>query len=207
MSASYYQLLTNLFHASVASKILEDVQSMVAGQLPELLHNRTKAPLQNFTHYLSLRERPLGVRPLLTIAEQYCLSIKEFLRNDQSLEILKDRIVRLAIVQNDLGGIEKDLVTFNRSNAVVASYEIREDCREPPRSMDSIEKNLQPAVDWHNRLLMEVTQTYMDIRESSDSRGTKRFLDVGIALCVTHMRWTLSTQRYFVDSNDGREGN
>lgn len=202
ISASYHQLLNKLFHASVAKKILEDIQSMVAGQLPEKTHNHTKEPLQNFTQYLDLRERPLGVRPLLTIVEQYCFSNEEFLRNDPRIETFKDKIVRLTIVQNDLGGIEKDLTTRNRSNAVVALYELGENCQDPPRDIDSISKNLELATNWHNRLLEAVVEAYMDTKKEGYGDRVNKFIDMGIALCVTHLRWTLSTQRYSIDQKN-----
>jgi hypothetical protein len=60
--------------------------------------------------------------PLLTIVEHSVLEDGEPEYKD--IKLFKDQIVRLAIIQNDLGGVEKDLATSNRSNAVVALGEL-----------------------------------------------------------------------------------
>jgi hypothetical protein len=179
---------------------MRDVKDMIIGQLPERRHNVKKEPLESFSQYLSLRQQPLGVLPLLTIAEHSVLEDGEPEYKD--IKLFKDQIVRLAIIQNDLGGVEKDLPTSNRSNAVVALGEL---CgRQIQKKEDIIASRdiLRQAEAEHNCLLAEVMATWERIRNGPCTEAKRTMSEMMITLTVTHLQWTLATKRYAVGGAD-----
>lgn len=194
------QHLMNLLMPSAIKAVFQDIQDMLLGQLPELIHNRRNTPLESFTAYLKLRFHPLGILPIITIADHHHLPRENNTAHSYpDLELLKERMVTLAVVQNDLGGVEKDLARSNRSNAVTALGEL---AGRPIRTGEEFISNsdiLQRAVEEHNILMGRLIEAWKDARKEPCSQGEKRSADMVLNFSVSHLEWTLATQRYAVE--------
>ena len=197
-SAHYRKWLIELLRPSAATALIRDVQDMIQGQLPELKHNRNNTPLESLDHYLDLRFRPFGLYPLLTILEHHCLPEPPSERQQAELRSLKEQIIRIAIVQNDLGGVDKDWAEGNRSNVVFALAELDGEKIFTPEDLVRRPYIIDRAAEEHDRLIARAIQTWADIKRAEENGDARVAMaaDMVMTVCVTHILWTLNTARY-----------
>lgn len=171
---------------------------MVLGQLPELKHNRSNTPLESLDHYFDIRFRPFGLYPLLSILEHHCLPTAQSEHQRSKLRLLKEQVIRIAIIQNDLGGVDKDWAEGNRSNIVFALAELDGRRVSTPEDLAQRPYIIDRAANEHDRLITGALQTWEDIKlaeEHGDARVAMA-ADMIITVCVTHILWTVNTARY-----------
>lgn len=176
---------------------------MLLGQLPELKHNHNNTPLKSLQHYLDIRFNPLGVYPLLTFIEHHCLPDTNIEYSHPSIQRLKHQITTLAIIQNDLGGLEKDLTKNNRSNVVFALAELEGTRMQAAEDVVQQRHIIERAVEEHDALVDKVIDSWRDVKGNGDRR-MGLLADMMFTLSVTHLQWTLNTARYITPETEGK---
>ncbi|KAH6962605.1 hypothetical protein BKA56DRAFT_679394 [Ilyonectria sp. MPI-CAGE-AT-0026] len=197
----YSQHIINLLGPEVAAVVLRDVQVIIIDQLPEIRYNRSDDKLESFFSYLKLREGVIGMFPLFTVLEHYCHANDASGDALEDLTLLKTQIVHLTVVQNDLGGLEKDFHTPTRNNMVYVLAELKGKSINGKSDLASSLDTLREAETQHNALVSGAIDTWSRIQRSPYTEAQKRFANMVLTLAFTHLEWVLATQRYNVDKS------
>lgn len=174
---------------------------IIIDQLPEIRYNRSNDKLESFSSYLKLREGVIGMFPLFTVLEHYCRANDASGDALEDLTLLKTQIVHLTVVQNDLGGLEKDFHTPTRSNMVYVLAELKGNSINGKSDLASSLDTLREAETQHNALVFGAIDTWSRIQRNPYTEAQKRFANMVLTLAFTHLEWVLATQRYNVDKS------
>ena len=106
----------------------------------------------------------------------------------------------MGVGQNDIGGLEKDIQLSNRSNSIMIFAKLlgrkpivcANDLLESRDLLSLFEKQNQ-------RFINDTIKTWSRIQTRSTVEGERMLSNTLITLCVTHLKWVLSTSRYNID--------
>lgn len=169
---------------------------MLHGQILELRFKLGQIPVPDFATYLDVRFRPFGLFPLLRIGEYVCIYDSNSITNKQLLDKMKEQVVRMAILQNDIAGLEKDLLTQNLSNSIFVLGLLDKKTILSKEDILSNQHLLREAENKHDHLVLQVFETWSEIQQLSE--GDRNISNMLLNLCVTHLQWSLATKRYSV---------
>jgi hypothetical protein len=198
-SAFYKQTLT-LFHPNTAAAVICDMKDMIASQLLELDFKEGILPIKTYGEYLEIRNRTFGLMPLLTIAEHYYLAEGGSLATSPDISLLKTQISLMGVGQNDIGGLEKDIQLSNPSNSIMIFAMLLG--RNPIVSANDLLESqdiLSLFEKQNQRFINDVIKTWSRIQTRSTVKEERRLSNMLITVCVTHLKWVLSTSRYKID--------
>lgn len=198
-SAFYKQMLA-LFHPKTAVAVIYDMKDMIASQLLELDFKEGILLIKTYGEYLEIRNRTFGLMPLLTIAEHYYLAEGDSLAASPDISLLKTQISLMGVGQNDIGGLEKDIQLSNPSNSIMVLATLLG--RKPIVSANSLleSQDILSLFEKENqRFINDVVKTWSRIQIRSTRKEERRLSNTLITLCVTHLKWVLSTSRYNID--------
>ncbi|GAB1213256.1 hypothetical protein ATERTT37_002405 [Aspergillus terreus] len=180
--------------------VIYDMKDMIASQLLELDFKEGILLIKTYGEYLEIRNRTFGLMPLLTIAEHYYLAEVDSLATSPDISLLKTQISLMGVGQNDIGGLEKDIQLSNPSNSIMVLATLLG--RKPIVSANSVleSQDILSLFEKENqRFINDVVKTWSRIQIRSTRKEERRLSNTLITLCVTHLKWVLSTSRYNID--------
>jgi hypothetical protein len=189
-----------LFHPKTAVAVICDMKDMIASQLLELDFKEGILPIKTYGEYLEIRNRTFGLMPLLTIAEYYYLAEGDSLATSPDISLLKTQISLMGVGQNDIGGLEKDIQLSNPSNSIMVFATLLG--RKPIVSANNLLESqdiLSLFEKQNQRFINDVIKTWSRIQTRSTVKEERRLSNTLITVCVTHLKWVLSTSRYNID--------
>jgi hypothetical protein len=172
------------------------MHDFVLGQIPEHQYKLGKLPISSYASYLDIRLPPFGLMPILTVVEHYCTGGVVSLPAFSNIALLKNQVVKLAIPQNDIGGLEKDMSEGNVSNSLLVLAKLAGRTIEHGDNVAASADLLYCLETEHDTLLAEVLRTCSTIQDEAATDGELLMSNMMQTLCVTHLEWTLSTARY-----------
>ncbi|SCO24363.1 unnamed protein product [Fusarium fujikuroi] len=196
MTTVICDLILSLFPHADAAAINHDIGDMIAGQLEELKMKESGVAVADYQTYMEIRWRPFGLMPLLTILERFYLDGKPA---SDDLVLMRHQVVLAGLVQNDVGGIEKDIKQGNVSTTIKVLAKLHgHDMRS---SRDVIEKQqvLRQTEAVHDALIQDIITTYLRIQNQSKSAQEIQLSRRLLLVSNTQLKWTLSSPRYDID--------
>lgn len=173
------------------------MQDLLKAQLAERRHNVQHQPLRDFSHYLDLREKSIGIHPFLTLAEHHYLQDNEAEYED--IHQLNTQITRLTVIQNDLGGLEKDLANGARSNAIAALGELNGQHARSREAAVTMRDMIRRAEFENDKLVAIIMRTWEGIMSGPLTEAKRQMSEAILTVSVTHLQWTLGSRRYTVE--------
>ncbi|KAL1635310.1 hypothetical protein SLS56_001733 [Neofusicoccum ribis] len=177
-----------LGHGS-AIAMLRDVKACLEGQMDELRYR--SSPCTSLQEYSRIRHRSIGAMPFLTLAALQ-LAHDSSAKANRFLVSLKELVVSIVFLQNDLVGLEKDLKEDVSMNAFMV---MRQSRGSPtiPTSEDLAELAAQ-----HNALVSKALFMY---RRNAGQDGSDTYTLAAtsiISFIETHLTWARKSRRYDV---------
>ncbi|KAI0160597.1 isoprenoid synthase domain-containing protein [Xylariaceae sp. FL1272] len=146
--------------------------------------------------YMGVRERTIALDPFFAVIRN------EFLPQATQLDPLWDKlqleVCRAAGLQNDLIGLEKDIQSGERLNAVLVLMATN---NETPESVDetTFAKRIEHISAEHNKCTLKAFDTLQQIHQGIGLTQPKQAIEAArhiFLLCETHLKWCATSKRY-----------
>ncbi|KAF5641534.1 hypothetical protein F52700_3323 [Fusarium sp. NRRL 52700] len=196
MTSIICDLILSLFSPEDAAAINHDIGDMIAGQLEELKMKESGADVTEYEAYMEVRWRPFGLMPLLTILERFYLDGKP---TSDDLILMRHQVVLAGLVQNDAGGIEKDIKQGNVSTTIKVLAKLNGHDIRSSRDVIGKQQVLRQTEAVHDALIQDIIATYLRIQNQSKSDQEIQLSRRLLLVSNTQLKWTLSSPRYDID--------
>ncbi|SCV61262.1 uncharacterized protein FFFS_15831 [Fusarium fujikuroi] len=196
MTTVICDLILSLFPPADAAAINHDIGDMIAGQLEELKMKESGVAVADYQTYMEIRWRPFGLMPLLTILERFYLDGKPA---SDDLVLMRHQVVLAGLVQNDVGGIEKDIKQGNVSTTIKVLAKLHGHDMRSSRDVIGKQQVLRQTEAVHDALIQDIITTYLRIQNQSKSAQEIQLSRRLLLVSNTQLKWTLSSPRYDID--------
>lgn len=199
MTTALYTTAINLLPSEASAATLAAVQQMIAGQLQERMFLESKVLESDVRGYLDIRVLPFGVHPLLSMVEHYFMPGGAPLRLRPDVDLIKRQLVYTSTVQNDCGGLEKDLKDAIPTNIILYLARTRGQLISKASDLAEIQSLIHDMEALHDSLVQQITRTYLRLQGLATTDGERFFSRMMLDLCRRQLEWTLATPRYKLD--------
>lgn len=178
-----------LLDQDLAQAMLKDIRACLEGQLAELQYRNT--PCTSLAEYACIRRHSIGAMPFLTLT---CLELSREIPNRQEklLRHIKDIVVSIVFLQNDLVGLEKDL----KEEATMNAFMVRS--RSRATSPIPTLQDIRELAHQHNTMVSEALFICRSSCGFEDSEGYRLAVASVVSFISTHLTWAKKSKRYDV---------
>jgi hypothetical protein len=186
---SFRRHVTELLHASTYESLCCDICKVFAA-MSEEIHFRRQMDC-DMRKYLSIRVLTIGLTPLFNLLR---VSMGHSGQPSQNLDLLDQGVHLIVGLQNDIVGVQKDVVTREWMNYAVVYAKYHGDIKSGER-LELVEEGMQKAVDSHN-VAMELVMEYWEaIVEGGDAKEIQVALSL-LVFVAEHFKWATRSKRY-----------
>ncbi|EKG19978.1 hypothetical protein MPH_02708 [Macrophomina phaseolina MS6] len=184
---SLWARINYLLDEPAANAMLMDIKACLEGQLEELQYRQL--PCSSLSQYARVRRHTIGAMPFLTLV---CLELNNHIsaKDAKALTALKDLVVSIVFLQNDMVGLEKDLAEGTTMNTFMVMSHSRATSPVPTPG------NLLEVASQHNALVSEVLARYRTMFSLQSSDGYRLAAESVISFISTHLIWAKRSKRY-----------
>ncbi|KAI1173799.1 isoprenoid synthase domain-containing protein [Nemania sp. FL0916] len=185
---SFFNAVSKVFQAHIHE--IRFLQGQIPNDLPR---------------YMEIRECTIALTPFFEIIKTELLP--EASRFDTSLGKLEATVCRVAGLQNDLIGLERDIEDGESLNAVLVLM-ASNNAAQHQEGGELFSQHVRQICDEHNSSARQAVDLYLQIRR--ENVATQSVIETArhiLLMCETHLKWCTTSKRYGMRIGQGSEIN